>query len=90
MELNDRVALVTGGATGIGRAAVVRLAQSGVRGVAINYRTARDDAERLAAEVRAIGAMPLCVCADVRNDGEVRAMVQRGDVTAFGCRWRPF
>ncbi|OGQ82390.1 MAG: hypothetical protein A3G40_02630 [Deltaproteobacteria bacterium RIFCSPLOWO2_12_FULL_57_22] len=77
MDLKDRVGLVTGAATGIGRATVLRLAQSGLRGVAINYRTARDDAERLAAEVRAIGAMPLCVCADVRNDGEVRAMVQR-------------
>lgn len=77
MDLKGKVALVTGAASGIGRATVVRLAQSGVSGVAINYRTARDDAEKLEVEVRAIGAESLCVRADIRSDAEVRAMVQR-------------
>ncbi|MGH7774140.1 MAG: SDR family NAD(P)-dependent oxidoreductase [Candidatus Binatia bacterium] len=77
MELNGRVGLVTGGATGIGRATVVRLARAGVGGVVINYRSAKEEAEQLAAEVRRIGPKALCVRADVKNDGQVRAMVQR-------------
>ena len=61
MELKGRVALVTGGATGIGRATVLQLARSGVAGVAINYRTSKQDAENLAAEVVQIGSNAICV-----------------------------
>ncbi len=77
MELKDRVALVTGGATGIGRATVLQLAKSGTAGLVINYRTAKEQAEQIAAEVRRIGAEAMCVYADVKNDDQVRQMVRR-------------
>jgi 3-oxoacyl-[acyl-carrier protein] reductase len=77
MELAGRVALVTGGATGIGRAAVLRLARAGAAGVAINYRSSAAEAERVADEVRGVGAEPLCIRADVRSDVEVRSMIGR-------------
>ncbi len=77
MELNGRVALVTGGATGIGAASVLRLARSGAAGVVINYRSARDEAEALAAEVRQTGADALCIHADLTDDDQVRRMVHQ-------------
>lgn len=75
MELKDRIALVTGAATGIGRATVLELAKGGVAAVAINYRSARDQAEVLAREVEQIGVEAHCVYGDVRNDADARSMV---------------
>ena len=77
MDLKGRVALITGGATGIGRATVVRLAKAGVGGVVINYRTSSGEANKLAAEVRKIGSKALCVRADVKSDEQVREMVRQ-------------
>ena len=61
MILSERIALVTGAATGIGRATVLELARAGAAGVAINYRSAREAAESLAAEVRELGGEALCI-----------------------------
>jgi 3-oxoacyl-[acyl-carrier protein] reductase len=79
MDLKGRVALVTGGATGIGQATVLHLARSGVAGVVINYRTAKEQAELLAAEVRQIGAEAICVYADLKDDTQVRQMARQAD-----------
>src|SRR5688500_1158894 len=76
MDLRNRVALVTGGATGIGQATVRRLASSGVAAVAINYRSARVEAEALAGEVSQLGVDALCVYADLKHDGQIRRMVR--------------
>ena len=77
MELKGKAVLVTGGATGIGRATVLRLARAGASSVAINYRSAKAEAEKLAAEVRQVGGQALCVNADVKRDEQVRQMVQK-------------
>jgi NAD(P)-dependent dehydrogenase (short-subunit alcohol dehydrogenase family) len=72
----DQVALVTGGARGLGRATVGRLAAHGVA-VAINYAAKSEPAEALAAEVRAGGGRAITVCADVADAPAVNAMVAR-------------
>jgi 3-oxoacyl-[acyl-carrier protein] reductase len=77
MEIQGRVALITGGAGGIGGAAVRSLVKAGVGGVAINYRKSAKDADDLAAEMERSGAKTLAIQADVRNDDQVRAMMKR-------------
>jgi len=75
MELNGRVALVTGGAGGIGGAVVRQLAQAGVSGVAINYRKSGKEAESFAAEIERSGVKAIAIQADVQSDKQVRAMI---------------
>ena len=77
MELQGRVALVTGGAGGIGGAVVRSLAKAGASGVAINYRKSAKDAEELAAELERSGTKALAVQADVQHDHDVRAMITK-------------
>ena len=76
MELKDRVALVTGGAGGIGGAVARALAKAGVAAVAVNYRKSGNEAEALAAAIERSGVKALAVQADVQSDAQVRAMIK--------------
>ena len=73
-SLEGRAALVTGAATGIGRAIARSLAQEGCR-VAINYIGAPDQADDTVRELAGIGVDAFAVKADVRMAGAVRAMM---------------
>ena len=81
MERRKR-ALVTGGATGIGRAAVLHLARAGYD-VGLNYRSSGDAAREVATEAGRAGAKVLLLPCDVADDAAVRAMLREIDV-AFG------
>jgi 3-oxoacyl-[acyl-carrier protein] reductase len=77
MELHDRVALVTGGAGGIGGAVVRSLAKAGVSGIVVNYRKSGKEAEALVSEIERNGVKAVAIRADIQADDEVRRMVSR-------------
>ncbi len=80
--MDERVALITGGARGIGRAIGLDLAGAGWS-VALCYRTSAQDAAQTAAAIEAHGARALAVQADVSDPATCRALVQQVE-TAWG------
>ncbi len=73
-DLEGRVALVTGGGTGLGKACALALAERGVS-VAVNYARSREEAEGVAREIGAGGGRALAVQADVADGAGVKEMV---------------
>ena len=82
MNLSGKAAIVTGSSRGVGRATALALARRGCA-VLINYSTSRDEADRTAAEVRALGGQAVCFAGSVADDAVCRAMVDTA-VREFG------
>jgi glucose 1-dehydrogenase len=82
MKFAGRNALITGASLGIGRALAIELARQGAN-VAINFRSHRDKAEEVQAEVEKLGRKALLVQADVADQKAVEKMVAE-TVSAFG------
>jgi NAD(P)-dependent dehydrogenase (short-subunit alcohol dehydrogenase family) len=79
--MSTQVVLITGALTGIGRAAAVAFARNGDK-VVVSGR--RDEAgHALVEELRSLGAEAEFVNADVRKEGDVRALVEK-TVARFG------
>lgn len=79
--LKDKVALITGGSSGIGRAVALAWAREGARVVVSD--TNRDGGEQTVAQVRGLGGEALFVAADVSRPQDCEALVQRA-VEKFG------
>lgn len=75
MMKNGRVAVVTGGASGIGEAVVRSLCRDGFA-VAINYNSSEAEAIALASELSAEGSNVITVKADVSSAEQVNAMMK--------------
>lgn len=83
MEFQGRVAIVTGGGTGIGRAVCLRLAKAGAAAVVVNYSRSEEEATRTANELESLGAKAVARRADVADETQVIAMVE-DTVRRFG------
>ena len=74
MNVQGKVALITGGATGLGRATSLMLAKQGCS-IAINHVAAtRDEAHSTVAEIQALGVAAVAIEADVTDSDACRAM----------------
>jgi 3-oxoacyl-[acyl-carrier protein] reductase len=82
MTCRGKIALVTGGASGIGRAIVRQLANAGAT-TAFSYYASETEACELGDELRKAGATPLAVRADLRQADAAQALVDR-TLAAFG------
>ena len=76
VSVQGKIALVTGGSRGIGRATSLALAGAGAK-VAINYKTHFADAEAVCAEIGSQGGQAVAVQADVSITAQVDGMVQQ-------------
>lgn len=79
--MQDKVAIVTGGGTGLGAAVSLGLAGRGAR-VVVNYSRSAEAAERTAEACRALGVDAIAVKGDVGDDAACRAVVE-----AAVARW---
>jgi glucose 1-dehydrogenase len=82
MKFEGKNALVTGSSKGIGRSIAVELAKGGAN-VTVNCHSSTDQAEEVAAEIRALGRKALVVAADVSDQAAVEDLVSR-TVAEFG------
>ena len=82
MNLKDKVAIVTGGSRGIGRAICRELAAQGAA-IVLCYAGNEAAANEAAQECRDLGAQVLCVRCDVTDESAVKAMTDAA-VKTFG------
>jgi pteridine reductase len=82
MELNGKVAIVTGGAVRLGKALALALAEQGTR-LVIHYGSSAGPAQETVTEIKAMGSDALAVQADLSHPGEAPSIVERA-VAHFG------
>jgi enoyl-[acyl-carrier protein] reductase III len=75
IDLTGRVALITGGSRGIGRACALRLAEAGAD-VIVNYVSAKGAAEEVAEQIELMGRRVAVVKADVSERDDVFSMIE--------------
>jgi NAD(P)-dependent dehydrogenase (short-subunit alcohol dehydrogenase family) len=80
-DLEGKSALVTGGASGIGRATALAFAREGARVAVADIL--EEAAQRTVAEIKAMGGQALAIACDVTDDDAVKAMIA-ATVDAFG------
>lgn len=82
MKLKDRVAVVTGGGTGIGRGISEGFAHEGAA-VVVNYSKSKKSAEDVVGSIDRAGGQAVAIQADVSQDAEARRLIEEA-VSRFG------
>jgi 3-oxoacyl-[acyl-carrier protein] reductase len=82
IDLRGKAAVVTGSSSGIGAATALELARQGCD-VVVHYNRSRDDAEAVAAAVRAAGTKCVVVAGNIADDADCRRIVGTA-VEVFG------
>ena len=82
MKFNDKVVVVTGGGTGIGRAMCLRFAREGAA-VVVNYSKSKMQADEVVRNIEGTGGRASTVQADVSIDREARQLIAQ-TVDYFG------
>lgn len=75
-DFTDRIAIVTGGSRGIGRAIALELGRHGAT-VMVNYNSSADAAEQVVSEIKAGGGDGVAVQADVSDAEQAEALIKR-------------
>jgi 3-oxoacyl-[acyl-carrier protein] reductase len=75
LEINDRIALVTGASRGIGRAIALSLAKAGAD-VAVNFLVREKEAQAVCGEIKSLGRRSLAIPADISRAEEVKRLVK--------------
>ena len=76
MQLNGKIAIITGGSRGIGREIAIRLAKAGAN-IIVNYTNNFEAANEVVVEAEKLGVEAMSVKADVSKDEEVESLVKQ-------------
>lgn len=82
VSLNEQVAIVTGGDSGIGRGICLAFARAGAR-VVVNYKSSKDKADEVVARIRDDGGQAIAVQCDVSKEDAVERLFDEA-VKTFG------
>src|SRR6516165_4187170 len=75
IDLDNKIALVTGSSRGIGRTSALRLAEAGAD-IIVNYSTSHDAAMQVAHEIAHLGRRAYVVKADVSEEEDIQSMLE--------------
>ncbi|UBH21995.1 glucose 1-dehydrogenase [Macrococcus armenti] len=82
-DLKGKVAIITGAATGIGRAIALRYAQEGVH-VVVNYHSKKDEAQKLVEAIKSYQVDALMIKGDTTNKNDMDKLVNE-TIQHFGA-----
>ena len=85
MKITFQTATITGSSRGLGRAIAVKLAQEGVKRIAVHYCTRRDEAANTVALLKDAGAEAILVQGDTSDAARASAVVEEAAEKLGGC-----